>query len=228
MFRSAARWVRKVRRTDPSRTWQSFRDAKVINPFAEYQWTSQPYPDYNMPRVADDARPHRTLKAISHHDEKGWWHIIDAKGRDVGKLAAFASRLLQGKHRCDYAPDRVKGDSVIIVNAIHLHFPGHTWDTKIYRFYRNRKTDPRGPKVVTATRLMMLNPSIVISQAVKGMLPKNLLRPNWLRRLYCYPGAIHPHWGIPQVIVPAQRGPELSPDAFTVQDAEAPGSIPDK
>ena len=91
---------------------------EVINPFAEYQWTSQPYPDYNMPRVgpsgaiekqaflmlsldqvADDARPHRTaavsffqfslsksrlhartLKAISHHDEKGWWHIIDAKG----------------------------------------------------------------------------------------------------------------------------------------------------
>ncbi|CAJ1344920.1 unnamed protein product [Effrenium voratum] len=222
MFRSLARWARKTRRSDPSRTWQSFRDAKVINPFAEYQWISQPYPEYNMPKVAHDARPHRTLRAVSHCDEKGWWHVLDGKGRDVGKLAAVAARLLQGKHRVDYAPDRVKGDSVIIVNAIHLFFPGHTWDTKIYRFWRNRKTDPRGAKIITATRLMMLNPSIIISQAVKGMLPKNLLRSNWLRRLYCYPGAIHPHWGIPQVIVPVQNKPELLPDAFTFEDAEAP------
>lgn len=170
-----------------------------------------------MPRVARDVRPHRTLKAISHCDEKGWWHILDAQGRDVGKLAAFASRLLQGKHRCDYAPDRVKGDSVIIVNAIHVFFPGHTWDTKIYRFWRNRRTDPRGAKVLTAARLMMLNPSIIISQAVKGMLPNNLLRNNFLRRLYCYPGAIHPHWGMPQVIVPVEKRPEMIPDAFTFE-----------
>mmetsp|Transcript_55197 Transcript_55197/g.87659 ORF Transcript_55197/g.87659 Transcript_55197/m.87659 type:complete len:225 (-) Transcript_55197:68-742(-) len=217
MFRSLGRFVRKTRRRDASRTWQSFRDAKVINPFSEYQWTSQPYPSYNMPRVARDVRPHRTLKAISHCDEKGWWHILDAQGRDVGKLAAFASRLLQGKHRCDYAPDRIKGDSVIIVNAIHVFFPGHTWDTKIYRFWRNRKTDPRGAKVLTATRLMMLNPSIIISQAVKGMLPNNLLRNNFLRRLYCYPGAIHPHWGMPQVIVPVEKRPEIIPDAFTFE-----------
>ncbi|CAL1136560.1 unnamed protein product [Cladocopium goreaui] len=217
MFRSLGRFVRKTRRRDASRTWQSFRDAKVINPFSEYQWTSQPYPSYNMPRVARDVRPHRTLKAISHCDEKGWWHILDAQGRDVGKLAAFASRLLQGKHRCDYAPDRVKGDSVIIVNAIHVFFPGHTWDTKIYRFWRNRRTDPRGAKVLTATRLMMLNPSIIISQAVKGMLPNNLLRNNFLRRLYCYPGAIHPHWGMPQVIVPVEKRPEMIPDAFTFE-----------
>ena len=220
MFRSLARWVRKTRRRDASRTWQSFRDAKVINPFSEYQWISQPYPSYNMPRVAYDARPHRSLKAISHCDEKGWWHILDAQGRDVGKLAAFASRLLQGKHRCDYTRDRIRGDSVIIVNAINVFFPGHTWDTKIYKFFRNRKTDPRGAKVYTATRLMMLNPSIIISQAVKGMLPRNLLRNNWLRRLYCYPGAIHPHWGIPQVVVPVQKKPEMLPNAFTFE-AEA-------
>eukprot|EP00434_Breviolum_minutum_P016226 symbB.v1.2.014298.t1/scaffold1034.1/size142864/11 len=138
---------------------------------------------------------------------------------------------------CDYTRDRIRGDSVIIVNAIHVFFPGHTWDTKIYKFFRNRKTDPRGAKVYTATRLMMLNPSIIISQ---GMLPRNLLRNNWLRRLYCYPGAIHPfralllliqicirdrnsqlrHWGIPQVVVPVQKKPEMLPNAFTFE-AEA-------
>mmetsp|Transcript_113202 Transcript_113202/g.241600 ORF Transcript_113202/g.241600 Transcript_113202/m.241600 type:complete len:218 (-) Transcript_113202:61-714(-) len=217
MFRTAARWMRKTRRFDPSRTWQSFRDAKVINPFAEYQWISQPYPEYNMPKVAPDAKPHRSLRAVSHHDEKGWWHVIDARGRDVGKLAALVGRILQGKHRVDYQPNRVTGDSVILVNAIHVFFPGHTWDTKIYRFHRNRFSDPRGAKVITATRLMMLNPSIIMSQAVKGMLPKNLLRPNWLRRFYVYPGAIHPHWGIPQAVVPSEKRPEVIPSAFSVQ-----------
>mmetsp|Transcript_57860 Transcript_57860/g.163331 ORF Transcript_57860/g.163331 Transcript_57860/m.163331 type:complete len:222 (+) Transcript_57860:68-733(+) len=219
MFRSCARLKRRTKRFDPSRTWQSFKDAKVINPFAEYQWISQPYPDYAMPKVAPDAQPHRSLKAISHVEERGWWHIIDAQGRDVGKLAAFISRLLQGKHRTDFKHGKVMGDSVIVVNAIHVFFPGHTWDTKIYRFKRNRKTDPRGPKVITATRLMALNPSIILSLAVKGMLPKNLLRPNWLRRLYCYPGAIHPHWGIPQVLVPVERRPQEVVCSFTIQEA---------
>lgn len=218
MFRGAARLMRKTRRFDPAKSWQSFRDAKVINPFAEYQWISQPFPEHSMPKVAPDAKPHRSLKAVSHRDEKGWWHVIDAAGRDVGKLAAFASRLLQGKHRTDYKASDVMGDSVIVVNAIHVFLPGHTWDTKIYRFYRNRKTDPRGPKVITATRLMMLNPSIIMSMAVKGMLPKNLLRPNWLRKFYCYPGAIHPHWGIPQVIVPVEKRPESVPSAFSIQE----------
>lgn len=217
MFRSLGRCMRKTRRFDPSKTWQSFRDAKVINPFAEYQWISQPYPDYNMPKVAPNAKPHKSLVATSYKDENGWWHIIDAKQRDVGKLSACVSRLLQGKHRVDYSPEKIVGDSVIVVNAIHVFFPGHTWDTKIYRFNRNRKTDPRGPKVITATRLMYLNPSMIMNQAVKGMLPKNLLRNNWLRRFYCYPGAIHPHWGIPQVVVPAEKQTEVLRPAFSIQ-----------
>merc|ERR1712087_722814 len=90
---------------------------------------------------------------------------------------------------------------------------------------RNRKTDPRGPKVITATRLMYLNPSMIMNEAVKGMLPKNLLRNNWLRRLYCYPGAIHPHWGIPQVIVPAEKQSEVVRPAFTI-DGSSGGMQP--
>eukprot|EP00927_Polykrikos_kofoidii_P075844 TRINITY_DN7231_c1_g1_i1.p1 TRINITY_DN7231_c1_g1~~TRINITY_DN7231_c1_g1_i1.p1 ORF type:complete len:231 (-),score=17.29 TRINITY_DN7231_c1_g1_i1:250-942(-) len=223
MFTSGLRLVRKTRRLDPSRTWQSFRDAKDINPFAKYQWISQPFPEYNMPRVAPDAMPHKTLGAVSHLDEKGWFHVIDAKNRNVGRLATLIVRLLQGKHRRDFSAARLTGDSVIVTNAIHMHFPGHTWDTKIYKFYYNRKSDPRGPKVITATRLMYLNPSIILSQAVKRMLPNNYLRTNWFRKFYCYPGAIHPHWGIPQVVVPSKRRPskEVLP-AFTVSAPEIP------
>lgn len=106
---------------------------------------------------------------------------------------------------------------MIVVNAINVFFPGHTWDTKVYRFHRTRFVDPRGPKVVSATRMMVLNPSIIVSQAVKGMLPKNLLRSNMLRRFYCYPGAIHPHWGIPQVYVPIEKRPQQVPLAFSIQ-----------
>mmetsp|Transcript_95162 Transcript_95162/g.174264 ORF Transcript_95162/g.174264 Transcript_95162/m.174264 type:complete len:238 (-) Transcript_95162:93-806(-) len=234
MLRSALRLSRRRQRRsrqfNPSQTWQSFRDNQPINPFAKYQWISQPYPEYNMPRIAPDAKPHRSLRAISHQDEKGWWHVIDAKGRSVGRLAAFICRLLQGKHRVDIARGKVMGDSIILVNAIHVFFPGHTWDTKIYRMYRNRKTDPRGPKIITATRLMMLNPSIIMSMAVKRMLPNNFLRSNWLRRFYCYPGAIHPHWGIPQVIVPSEGGKHdrpaaVPPPAFSVE-RPAPPPVP--
>lgn len=188
----------------------------MINPFAEYQWISTPYSEPLMPTVAPDAQPHRSLKVVTHQDEKGWWHVIDAQGREVGRLGQLIARLLQGKHRADYQMNRVTGDSVIVVNAIHQHFVGHTWDTKVYKFYRNRFTDPRGPKVITATRLMAVNPSIIISQAVKGMLPKNTLRNNWLRKFYCYPGAIHPHWGIPQVIVPVEKRPLNIPNSFSL------------
>merc|ERR1712176_302917 len=83
--------------------------------------------------------------------------------------------------------------------------------------HRNRKSDPRGPKVITATRLMMLNPSIVLSMAVKRMLPNNYIRSNYLRKFYCYPGAIHPHWGVPQVVVPAETRTEAVRPAFSVE-----------
>lgn len=56
--------------------------------------------------------------------------------QSVGGLAAQICRLLQGKHRVDYSPLKVSGDSVVVVNAIHAKFSGHTWDTKIYRFPR--------------------------------------------------------------------------------------------
>eukprot|EP00929_Paragymnodinium_shiwhaense_P016875 TRINITY_DN125565_c0_g1_i1.p1 TRINITY_DN125565_c0_g1~~TRINITY_DN125565_c0_g1_i1.p1 ORF type:complete len:234 (+),score=26.28 TRINITY_DN125565_c0_g1_i1:65-766(+) len=218
MFASATRWMRKTggRRLDPSKSWQGFRDAKEINPFSEYQWISNPFPDHNMPRTATNVMPHKSLRAISYKDEKGWWHVIDAKGRGVGKLAELIGRLLQGKHKADYKAHRITGDSVIVVNAIHVFFPGHTWDTKIYRLHYNRKSDPRGPKVICATRMMMLNPSIVTSMAVKRMLPNNYLRQNWYRRFYCYPGAIHPHWGIPQVVVPVEKTLESTPTAFSL------------
>ncbi|CDI80921.1 50S ribosomal protein L13, putative, partial [Eimeria acervulina] len=146
----------------------SFHEGK-IDPFANVQWIARPFMKRNMPRDHVLAKPHRSLKAVTMLDEEtqNHWHILDAKGkasvsarnRSVGGLAAQICRLLQGKHRVDYSPLKVSGDSVVVVNAIHVKFSGHTWDTKIYRF--PRKTHPGGPKVVTAKTIMARNPSMI-------------------------------------------------------------------
>ncbi|OEH76753.1 50s ribosomal protein l13 [Cyclospora cayetanensis] len=90
-------------------------------------------------------------------------------------------------------------------------------------FPLRRAAHPGGPKVVTAKTLMARNPSMIVSPtggeivegkggginlAVKRMLPNNRLRQLFYRRLFVYPGALHPHWQLPQVVVPAQPPPE--------------------
>ena len=173
-----------------------------VNPFSENQWTAQPFAPHNMPSVSVHATKHVSLKAISVKRETGLWHVIDLAGLSVGRAAQFVGRLLLGKHRVDYLPSRSCGDSVILVNAIHATLPGHTWDTKVYKFWRTRQSDPRGPKIITAKSLMFRNPSMIFYLALKRMLPNNFKRNNLLRQTYIYPGAIHPHWGVPQVVVP--------------------------
>ena len=124
--------------------------------------------------------------------------------------------LRLGKHRVDTMGGRLCGDNIIVVNAVHLHFKGTTWDTKIYKFWRTRKTDPRGAKIYTAKTLMHLNPSMILSMAVRRALPNSCLRNLAMRKFYCYPGAIHPHWGIPQVILPKPPIEKPVVDSFTI------------
>eukprot|EP00397_Hematodinium_sp_SG-2012_P064627 GEMP01091778.1.p1 GENE.GEMP01091778.1~~GEMP01091778.1.p1 ORF type:complete len:223 (+),score=31.57 GEMP01091778.1:74-742(+) len=203
MYRARCLAYRKTRSYNPSTVIQSYHSAKTINPFSKEQWVAQPFQPHNMPRIAFDAKTHHSLRVVTTTQEStGYWHVIDAKGWTVGRLSQEVCQILQGKHRVDYKHSALVGDNVILVNAIHIFYSGHTWDTKIYRFWRTRKVDPRGPKIITAKKLMFLNPSMILNMAIKRMLPNNYLRSNWLRKVYTYPGAIHPHWGVPQVIVP--------------------------
>lgn len=207
-----------TKRVNAAAIMQSYHTTDSIDPFSKFQWIAHPFQPHNMPSVARDAKPHKSLKAISHYDEtKGWFHIIDAKGWGVGQLSKKIAKLLMGYHRLDFRSGSVNGDSVILVNAIHVTFPGHTWDTKMYRFWRTRRSDPRGCKIVTAKRLMFLNPSMIMNMAVKRMLPNSLTRGCRHRKFYCYPGAIHPHWNIPQVYVPVTKEDHSHvPTAFSV------------
>ncbi|CDR95757.1 50S ribosomal protein L13, putative [Babesia bigemina] len=188
---------------------QGFHESPV-NPFAKVQWVSTPFLKKNMPTVSPLATPHRSLGVVTVMDTPtGHWHVIDADGKTVGGVASHIAVLLQGKHLPTYDSTRVSGDNVIVVNAVRVVMNGHSWDTKVYKF--DRKAHPKGPKIITAKTVMARNPAMIspdptqINMAVKRMLPRNKLRPLWYRRLFVYGGAIHPHWDIPQVVVPVSQ-----------------------
>ncbi|SOV73756.1 mitochondrial ribosomal protein L13 precursor, putative [Plasmodium sp. gorilla clade G3] len=175
-----------------------------INPFSNVQWQSYPFLKKNMPKVDIFSEEHISKCALSVFDkEKGNWFVIDATNKSVGSLAACISKLLQGKYRVDYNPNKVNSSSVIVVNAIHVKFHGHTWDTKIYKF--PRKSHSKSHKILSCKTVFARNPSMILNLAVKRMLPNNRLRQIFYRKLYVYPGALHPHWGIPQVVVPKKN-----------------------
>ncbi|KAK1934707.1 putative 50S ribosomal protein L13 [Babesia divergens] len=194
---------------------QGFHESPV-DPFSKVQWVSKPFLNKNMPTVSPLAAPHRSLGVVTVMDTPtGNWHVIDAAGKTVGGVASHIAVLLQGKHLPSYNSAKVSGDNVIVVNAVRVVMNGHSWDTKVYKF--DRKAHPKGPKIITAKTVMARNPSMIyaihhlqINLAVKRMLPRNKLRPLWYRRLFVYGGAIHPHWGIPQVVVPVDRASDDS------------------
>mmetsp|Transcript_53665 Transcript_53665/g.104936 ORF Transcript_53665/g.104936 Transcript_53665/m.104936 type:complete len:281 (+) Transcript_53665:109-951(+) len=198
----------------------SYHEEK-IDPFADVQWISRPFQKKNMPTEHFRAKPHRSLNAITVMDTPtGIWHIVDAKNRSVGGLAQRIACLLMGKHKVTMQRSTPGGDNVIVVNAIHVKFKGHTWDTKVYKFPRPAVAS--GPKIVTAKTIMFKKPSMILNMAVKGMLPKNKMRQVMYRKLFVYPGALHPHWGIPQVIVPKEKiqvSATTMDSLFTVQPA---------
>jgi len=123
-------------------------------------------------------------------DLKPQWHVIDASGKTLGKLASEVATLLMGKHKPIYTPHLNTGDFVIVTNAAKVMVTGKKAEQKIY--YRHSGY-PGGLKSTTFTKMMETHPTRVIKYAVKGMLPKNRLGRDMLGRLKVYPGDTHPH-----------------------------------
>ena len=109
------------------------------------------------------------------------WHLIDLKGRVLGRAVPEIAKYLQGKHKRDYAPYLDCGDNVVVINAQKIIITGRKSKTKTYSRYSGY---PGGMKIETFEGLMKKNPSKVIESAVSGMLPKNKFRSDRLRRLY--------------------------------------------
>ena len=123
-------------------------------------------------------------------DLKPTWHVIDASGRTLGRLASEVAGLLMGKHKPIYTPHLNTGDFVIVLNAAKVRVTGKKAEQKVY--YRHSGY-PGGLKSTTFAKMMETHPTRPIEYAVKGMLPHNRLGREMFRRLKVYPGDTHPH-----------------------------------
>lgn len=123
---------------------------------------------------------------------KQTWFVIDAKDFVLGRLASQVAQILQGKHRPYYSPQYDHGDFVIITNAEKVAVTGQKEQAKIYYHHSGF---PGGLKAKTLSELRQQKPEELIKKAVKGMLPKNRLARQMIKKLYVYTGSEHPHRG---------------------------------
>jgi large subunit ribosomal protein L13 len=118
------------------------------------------------------------------------WHVIDADGAVLGRLATEVARLLRGKHKPIFAPHLDTGDHVIVVNAAKVEMTAGKADQKVH--YRHSGY-PGGLTARSYRDLLAKQPEEVVRRAVKGMLPKGALGHQMLRKLKVYAGPAHPH-----------------------------------
>jgi large subunit ribosomal protein L13 len=123
-------------------------------------------------------------------DVERQWHVIDASDVVLGRLASQVAILLRGKHKPIFAPHMDTGDFVIVVNAAKVALTGAKLENK--RAYRHSGY-PGGIRSVTYSELLAKHPERAVEKAVRGMLPKNSLGRNTLRKLKVYAGPDHPH-----------------------------------
>ena len=118
------------------------------------------------------------------------WHVIDAADKTLGRLSTQIARLLMGKHKPMFTPNQDTGDFVVVTNADKVRVSGNKAQQKLY--YRHSGY-PGGLKSVTLEKTMQNNPTRVIENAVKGMLPRTRLGARMRKRLKIYAGDAQPH-----------------------------------
>src|SRR5882672_9405994 len=118
------------------------------------------------------------------------WHLIDAKGQVLGRLATRIATLLRGKGKPTFTPYMDEGDFVVVINAAEVKLTGNKLDQKVAY---SHSLYPGGLKLVPYRRLMAENPERMIEKAVSSMLTKSKLRERMMTRLKVYRDAAHPH-----------------------------------
>ena len=118
------------------------------------------------------------------------WHLIDANGLVLGRLATKVADILRGKHKAVFTPHVDGGDFVVVINARGVKLTGKKLEKKLY--YRHTEY-PGGLRVTPAQKLLAEKPETLVRLAVKGMLPKNRLSRRLVTKLKIYAGEDHPH-----------------------------------
>ena len=118
------------------------------------------------------------------------WHVIDASGKVLGRVATVTVRLLQGKHKAIYTPFIDTGDHVVIINAGSVKLTGRKEEQKVYRRHSGYEGGLREERAVDVRKR---KPVRLEEEAVRGMLPKTKMGDAMYRKLKVYAGADHPH-----------------------------------
>jgi large subunit ribosomal protein L13 len=120
------------------------------------------------------------------------WYVVDAADYNLGRLASRIALVLRGKNKAEFTPHVDTGDFVIVVNASKVNLTGRKLDQKEYHHYTGY---PGGLKSRSARDIRAEDPERMLREAVKGMLPKNRLARQLIKKLRVYGGAEHPHAG---------------------------------
>jgi large subunit ribosomal protein L13 len=121
---------------------------------------------------------------------KRQWYVVDAQGQTLGRLASKIAPILKGKHKPTYTPHLDCGDFVVVVNVDKVRVTGRKLDQKVY--YRHSEY-PGGLKSINLRDQLAQHPDRVLMAAIKGMLPKNRLGRQMIKKLKLYAGEAHPH-----------------------------------
>jgi large subunit ribosomal protein L13 len=151
----------------------------------------------------------KTYSPKPEHIERRWF-VMDASGQVLGRLASEVATILRGKHKPMYAPHMDTGDHVIVINADKVELTGNKGEDK-YAYHHSGY--PGGIRAVQYKDLMARRPVAAVEKAVKGMLPKNSLGRQMVKKLHVVAGGEHPHQ--------AQK-----PVALTVGERPAWGGLP--
>ena len=118
------------------------------------------------------------------------WYVVDAEGQTLGRLASQVAAILRGKNKHEFTPFLDMGDYVIVINAEKIHLTGKKLNQKVYSTHTGQ---PGGLKEVPYKQLLQTKPELAIKTAVKGMLPKNSLGRDMIKKLKVYAGPEHGH-----------------------------------
>lgn len=131
--------------------------------------------------------------SLKRHEVEHRWHVVDASGVVLGRLASQVAQLIRGKHKPTFTPHMDGGDYVVVINAEKVRLTGRKLEQKAYF----RHTGYMGhARFTPAATMLAKHPERVIEKAVFGMLPKSTLGRQTLRRkLRVYAGPDHPHQG---------------------------------
>jgi large subunit ribosomal protein L13 len=123
-------------------------------------------------------------------DLHGDWYVVDATGISLGRLASNVAKILKGKHKPTYTPHLNTGDHVIVINVSRVLVTGSKLDGKVYTRYTGY---PSGLRTRTLRQQQELDPTFPLHNAVRGMLQRNTLGGQMLKRLRIYAGSEHEH-----------------------------------